>query len=119
MPTSSPEARSPRPGLAFSQRKGRAEWSRADPEEWDENYAVQDDRHKLILTVSGDEESTELYDLWQDPQEQNDLSASATDDHDRLLAEIRAWLVDAPLTGAEQEIPEEKLEALRALGYLD
>lgn len=110
-------------GLAFSQRRARMRRDNPSAKAWrslgEEHFSVQEGRYKLTLFVTGDSERTELYDLWQDPLEETDLSSSEEEIHDRLLAALRRWLEETPTSMAEQEIPEEKLEALRALGYLD
>jgi arylsulfatase A-like enzyme len=114
---------SAREGLAFSQRRARMRRDKLNAtkryRDGAEHFSVQDGRYKLILFVSGDNERAELYDLLEDPLEERDLSETEPMIHDRLLSAIKGWLEDTPLSSAKQEIPEEKLEALRALGYLD
>lgn len=110
-------------GLAFSQRRARMRRDNPGAKAWRdlgvEQFSVQEGRFRLTLFVSGEDERTELYDLQQDPTEQVDLSAEQPAVHDRLLAALRSWLAETPTTTEEQEIPKEKMEALRALGYLN
>lgn len=82
-------------------------------------YSVQDDRYKLILMISGNQERIELYDLLLDPLEERDISQSDKFNCDRLLIEMREWLDATQVAATPDEIPEEKLGALKALGYLD
>ena len=110
-------------GLAFSQRRARMRRDKPSAKAWrkleEEHFSVQDGRYKLILFMTGADERTELYDLLEDPLEEQDLSDSDPATHDRLLSDLEDWLEHSPVAGAKQEVPEEKLEALRALGYLD
>ena len=110
-------------GLAFSQRRARMRRDNPSAKGWrglgEEHFSVQEGRYKLTLFLTGDSERTELYDLWEDPLEEADLSKVEPAIHERLLVALRGWLENTPMTVAEQEVPEEKLEALRALGYLD
>ena len=110
-------------GLAFSQRRARMRRDNPGAKAWrslgEENFSVQEGRYKLTLFMTGDSERTELYDLLRDPLELTDLSKTEPAIHERLLVALRDWLEDTPSIAEVQEIPEEKLEALRALGYLD
>lgn len=110
-------------GLAFSQRRARMRRDNPGAKTWRglgvEQFSVQEGHYRLTLFVGGEGERTELYDLRQDPTEQVDLSAEQPAVHDRLLVALRSWLAETPTTTEEQEIPEEKMEALRALGYLN
>jgi len=80
-------------------------------------FAVQDERYKLILAPSGD--GGELYDLVADPGERHDLSAQLPKERERLRVALERWQRNVPASGSVSAIPEEKLEALRALGYVE
>jgi len=80
-------------------------------------YAVQDARHKLILSEPG--RRSELYDLVADPGETRDLADASPADRDRLLAALDAWLADTPAAAPGEGIAPEKIEALRALGDIE
>jgi arylsulfatase A-like enzyme len=80
-------------------------------------YAVQDAHYKLILSEPG--RRTELYDLTSDPGETRDLSSTDPANKDRLLAALDAWLEHIPVAGESSGISPEKVEALRALGYIE
>jgi arylsulfatase A-like enzyme len=80
-------------------------------------YAVQDARHKLILSVPG--RQSELYDLVADPGEVRNLADDSPDDRDRLLAALDAWLAATPAAGPGEGVASEKAEALRALGDVE
>ncbi len=115
--------RSDHQGLAFSQRRARMKRDNPSAKAWRglgvEHFSVQEGRYKLTLFVTSEDDRTELYDLWRDPNEEVDLSAEQPAVHDRLLTAMRTWLAETPTTTEVQEIPEEKLEALKALGYLN
>jgi len=83
-----------------------------------QEYAVQDWRHKLILTRPGDH--LQLYDLWNDSEESANLADALPEVRDRLLSDLLAWLEATPVAAqAATSVPEEKREALRALGYIE
>ena len=76
-------------GLAFSQRRARMRRDNPSAKGWrrlgEEHFSVQEGRYKLTLFLTGDSERTELYDLWEDPLEEADLSKVEPAIHDRLL----------------------------------
>jgi arylsulfatase len=105
-------------GWALAQRTGR---ERAGWEAGGE-YALVTERWKLVRRPGGGEE---LFDLAADPGERHDVSASSAG----VVAELRRTLDEAllrrpsTLAGEPAEgddaVPEEQLEALRSLGYVD
>jgi arylsulfatase A-like enzyme len=80
-------------------------------------YAVQDARYKLILSEPG--RRSELYDLGADPGESRNLADASPAERDRLRAALDAWLADTPAAAPGDGVAPEKLEALRALGYVE
>lgn len=109
--------------LAFSERRAKMRRDsrregRLQPAEA-QLYSVQDDRYKLTLMISGNQERIELYDLLLDPLEERDISQIDKVNCDRLLVEMREWLDATQVAETPDQIPEEKLRALKALGYLD
>ena len=112
-----PEKPSPAtaPRYAFSERQQFVDDSGKfiDPSQ---QYAVQDGRYKLILTLPAGE--TELYDLVSDPGERQDRSTEMVETRARLLDALEGYLA---LPIAENEftsLPKDRLDALRALGYV-
>jgi arylsulfatase len=105
-------------GWALAQRTGR---ERAGWEAGGE-YALVTGRWKLVRRAGGDEE---LYDLAADPGERHDVSASNMG----VVADLHRTLDDAlerrgapPAEGTadgDAAVPEDQLEALRSLGYVD
>lgn len=83
------------------------------------NLAVIDGDWKGIWNV--DLDSFELYNLASDPTETQDLSAQSPDIAGRLLGFGKTWLegIGEPLVsgGEGQEVDQDVLERLRALGY--
>jgi arylsulfatase A-like enzyme len=83
-------------------------------------YSVRTERHKLIADTAGD--WVQLFDLIQDPTEQNDLA-----DANEELALAMRELIDEHLKATEhgrleretREIEEDLLERLRSLGYVE
>ena len=109
-------AGSPR-GWALAQRTGheRPGWEAGS------EYALMTDRWKLVRRASGGEE---LFDLAADPGERENVSASNAG----VVAELHRKLDDAlerrasPAASESSErvvVPEEQLDALRSLGYVD
>ena len=102
------------PRLAFAQK-------RPTEEEGDdgESVALQSERHKLILHLDGREE---FFDLAADPLELEDQGALESAAKTELRTELdrRLELLHQrahPGTG-DEELPEDLLEELRALGYV-
>jgi hypothetical protein len=64
----------------------------------------------------------ELYRYREDPLEQREMRAEAPDSAERLLRAVEGWEtlveLDAFEGGEVEELDEETLEQLRALGYL-
>jgi arylsulfatase A-like enzyme len=110
-------AGAPPRGWALAQRTGRerAGWKAGG------EYALLTERWKLVRRAGGGEE---LYDLAADPGERHDVSA----DNAAVVAALHGTLDDAlsrrassagePADG-EDAVPEDQVEALRSLGYVD
>jgi len=94
--------RNPIPGLAL---RGR------------EQFAVQDERYKLILTLPG--EQMTLYDLARDPGETRNRASELPDVRVRLREAIDAWLARTRASDSPLVVPEERVRALEALGYIE
>ena len=83
-----------------------------------EQFAVSDGRYQLVVTDPFSR--TALYDLERDPGGLNDLSEKMPELAERLLAELRSWLERVPEPGVVgADVPAEKIDALRALGYIE
>jgi arylsulfatase len=101
-------------GWALAQRTGRerAGWQAGG------EYALVTDRWKLVRRAGGAEE---LYDLAADPGELDDVSGS----HPDVMAALGRALDEvvesrtSPPAEAGDAVPEEQIEALRSLGYVD
>jgi arylsulfatase A-like enzyme len=85
---------------------------------------VIDGDTKLIRTTAGD--AHWLYDVAADPHERNDLAPESVATVEGLNAQVDTWsgtfrsLMDADaMTGFTEEEIEERLEELRAIGYID
>jgi len=85
-------------------------------------WSLLDFPWKIIHSVFGSEEVTELYNLKEDPQEKNDLAAAYPEEKERLLVSLHKIINLARQKVFKSErrwvSPEEK-EKLRSLGYLD
>jgi arylsulfatase A-like enzyme len=87
---------------------------------WDPGLiiAAQNERYKYILHSHGQDE---FYDLMTDAQERDNLAGERSPESDELVRwlarKYEAMLADPLATGSE-EIEEEYLEELKALGYL-
>jgi arylsulfatase A-like enzyme len=83
-----------------------------------EQFSVMDERYHLILSEPG--HRTELYDMIADPAETEDLSEQLPDERRRLLRAFEQWHEESSI-GVDQElvVPAEKVDALRALGYVE
>jgi arylsulfatase A-like enzyme len=104
-------------GLAVTQRRIPRGQFAEDPGAV-EQFAVQDRRSKLIVSLPS--LRTELFDLEKDPLERNDLSAERPAERDRLLRAFHDWTERTPIApNLSSEIPADKIEALRALGYIE
>jgi arylsulfatase A-like enzyme len=102
-------------GWALAQRTGRerAGWQAGS------EYALVSDRWKLVRRGGG---AQELYDLAADPGELHDVSER----HPDVMADLGRALDDAvehraapPPHEGDDAVPEEQIEALRSLGYVD
>jgi tetratricopeptide (TPR) repeat protein len=83
---------------------------------WSELFAVQDQRHKLIMSSD-----PELYDLLEDPDEADDLARSDTALFDRLEAVAEEMVAEISRNSLATEtaiVDEETLSKLASLGYL-
>jgi choline-sulfatase len=90
--------------------------------------SIRDERWKLIRTVADlsyapeferRAGTVELYDLRADPGERHDVAATETGARARLAAALDAWLAAHPATPAGVPDVTDKLEELRALGYVE
>ncbi len=79
--------------------------------------AVLMEQYKLVRWPDGGEE---LYDLERDPDESIDIVDQHPDVHRKLTAMLDGWLARNPaeLLGEQEELSQERIDALRALGYL-
>jgi arylsulfatase A-like enzyme len=82
-----------------------------------EQYAIREGDWKLI--VGPGEDARELFDLSQDPEERNDLSAAEPAKVAALDQKIRDWL-ETHRRGdtVPDDVSQDDLERLRALGYV-
>ena len=87
----------------------------------DFRYAVRTPRWKLIQYPRGNR--THLFDLKRDPSERHNLRHERPELAAALEAELDAWRAGRPAIidqrGAQDELPQEKIDELRALGYVD
>ena len=86
------------------------------------SYAILDGGFKLVWFPKGD--VRELYDIANDPLDQNDLAGEHPEDVARLDAELQrflSWAESQQLDDAEltSEMSAEQLEQLRSLGYIE
>ena len=90
--------------------------------------SIRDERWKLIRTLSDvsyarDFErvagTVELYDLRADPGELRDVSAQHADERRRLHTALDAWVAAHPATPHGEAGAGDKLDELRALGYVE
>jgi len=103
---------------AYSERRVFNEPVRELTLEGDAQFAVQDERYKLIVTLP--DEEVELYDLEEDPGETRDRARDLPDVRARLRAALDAWLAETrPERDVDLTIPEDRVEDLRALGYIE
>jgi arylsulfatase A-like enzyme len=79
---------------------------------------LRTDRWKLVYARRGADERFELYDLRDDPLEQNDVISAKPAVFERMKAELLRppFRTSAP---SQAHIDPETVEALRALGYVD
>jgi arylsulfatase A-like enzyme len=104
--------------LAITQRRSGLADSIIERTGAEEQFAVQDERWKLIASIPSGQ--VELFDLAEDPGETENLAAAMPAERDRLQAALASWLASTPVAKSRvAEIPEEKIEALRALGYIE
>jgi arylsulfatase len=104
--------------LAFTERRLLSERKRKELKlKGVRQYAVQD--HRYMLIVSQPDGVDQLIDLQGDPASLTDVSSEQPEVRDRLDHALRDWLDRVSAAeGVTLEIREEKLEALRALGYV-
>ena len=83
-------------------------------------YSIRTRQHKFIFNV--DTGKSQLFDLLQDPGEEQDHSAREPKMAQQLEDELKAHIVESVASGAFQPevspISDEDLERLRSLGYL-
>ena len=79
-------------------------------------FSVRDAHHALIVSLP--EDTMQLYELGSDPLERVDVSATQPLVRDRLRRALDAWLERVPDAAAAVMDPS-RIEALRALGYLE
>lgn len=110
-------------GRSGSQRMAFSERRTLSPERQErfnsvEQYALQDQRYKLILSMPP--RRTEFYDLLHDPKETQNLVGQHPEIEARMLKTLEQWILDTGLEAEEaQTVPEYKLETLRELGYVE
>jgi arylsulfatase A-like enzyme len=111
--------------------EGRTVFDPPAPERWNDQrvfaqygdalYCVRTPRWKLVQRIAN--QRVRLFDLHRDPRERRDLSARHPDLAADLLSEIEEWRARRPLVDLgehrEVELSEERIEELRALGYLE
>jgi arylsulfatase A-like enzyme len=87
----------------------------------DSLYCVRTPRWKLILRTAN--QRVRLFDLHRDPGERRDLSSRHPDVAAGLLSELEGWRNRRPRLDLgvrpEVQLSDEKIEELRALGYVD
>jgi arylsulfatase A-like enzyme len=107
------------PGLRINRKKYYRPWKES---RGDVNVVVRRGHWKGIWNVEPD--TFELYDLAQDPGEQNELGAAQPELVTAMRAFARSWYKQCGETGPRRaedvgELDEETRQNLRALGYLD
>ncbi len=86
----------------------------------DRLYAVRSAEWKLILYPGVENDYLELYDLRADPGERANVVAQEVEHRAAYSDILFAWLGDdRPTTIDPDEIDPDRLEKLRALGYVD
>lgn len=112
------EASAPGEGrvYAFSERREYAPERRSREGLHERQYSVRDRRHSLILSQPAG--TQELYDLVDDPTEQRDVFAARPDEAAALRQVLDQWLDATPDVRAKPIDPT-RIEALRALGYVE
>ena len=60
----------------------------------------------------------ELYDMFVDPSEINDISAARPRTTSQLAHHLGRWLTDQPLYTPTENLSDEELNELKALGYI-
>lgn len=110
--------------------EGRSVFGRPESERWEDQrvfaqygdrlYCVRTPRWKLIQWTAN--QRARLFDLHRDPGERRDFSGQHPDLAAGLLAEIEEWRARRPVLdlGAPEdiELSQDKLDELRALGYV-
>jgi len=111
--------------------EGRSVFNRPESERWEDQrvfaqyadrlYCVRTPRWKLIQRTAN--QRARLFDLHRDPGELRDLSGRHPDLAAGFLTELEEWRAQRPQLdlGAQKEVElsEEKVEELRALGYVE
>jgi len=83
----------------YPERTVCMQWHRGDAAERYRNYCAVDQRYKLMRP--GKDGADELFDLVDDPGEQNDLAASKPDVVERLKRDYDAWFDDVGPTSSD------------------
>lgn len=78
--------------------------------------AVRDAQYHLILSSPGDR--VQLYDHRADPLEERNLAEAQPEVVSRMRAALDAWHRETPAVGTAALDPQ-RIEALRALGYIE
>ena len=79
---------------------------------WSELYALSDDRYRLVRAPKD-----ELYDLAQDPEEQNSIAAERPQVRSAMRAALDGMIAGAGVT-APSAVSDEDRQKLAALGYV-
>lgn len=111
--------------------EGRSVFDRPATERWQDQrvfaqygdalYCVRAPRWKLIQRTAN--QNVKLFDLHRDPGERTNVRARHPDLVDSLLAELEEWRARRPQLDlgvrSDVELSEERIEELRALGYVE
>ncbi len=79
--------------------------------------ALVDGDWKFIRDLKAN--TQELYNLNEDPSEVTNLIESATEERERLQAQLDAYYAEGRRLAGETELSEQETERLRALGYIE
>ena len=83
-----------------------------------QHRTILQDKWKLIRNL--DDNSLELYNLAEDPYEKNNIVSEFPEKVSDLITQLDAWdQSNPPGQSVENELTQEDLETLKALGYLD
>jgi len=100
----------------------RPELAVSESPNWGRRVAVADAELRLLTAREKENPEVELYRYRDDPLEQREMRAEAPEHAERMLRAVEGWEtlveLDAFEGGEVEELDEETLEQLRALGYL-